>query len=93
MAEIADHNPDHAQRILDKIADWEAKIDWGRVPQEHLVYLIYPPPADNFYRERVGTSGYRVIDEISGDVMIVVAVLPKCDDTYDLTALDRRSSE
>jgi mRNA interferase RelE/StbE len=32
IAQIADHNPDHAQRVLDKIADWEAKINWGRVP-------------------------------------------------------------
>lgn len=27
LAGIADHNPDHAQRILDKIADWEDKIN------------------------------------------------------------------
>lgn len=93
IAQIADHNPDHAQRVLDKIADWEEKIDWGRVPQQHLVYLTDSPPAYNFYRERVGNSGYRVIYEISADAMTVVAVLPKSDDTYDLSALARRSSE
>lgn len=93
LARISDHNPDHAQRVLDKIADWEDKIDWGRVPQEHLTYLTDSPPEYNFYRERVGNSGYRVIYEISGDVMTVVAVLPKSDDTYDLAALTRRSPE
>jgi hypothetical protein len=41
----------------------------------------------------VGNSGYRVIYEISADVMTVVAVLPKSDDTYDLSALAGRSSE
>lgn len=52
-----------------------------------------PPPEYNFYRERVGNSGYRVVYEISDDVMTVVAVLPKSDDTYDLAELSRRSSE
>ena len=37
----------------------------------------------NFYRDYVEKSGYRVIYEISGDTMTVVAVLPKDDDTYD----------
>ena len=45
------------------------------------------------HAERVGNSGYRVIYEISEDVMTVVAVLPKSDDTYDLSALARRASE
>jgi mRNA interferase RelE/StbE len=90
---IEEHNTAHAQRIFDKVADWEDKIDWGRVPQEHLTYLTDSPPEYNFYRERVGNSGYRIIYEISGDVMTVVAVLPKSDDTYDLTALSQRSAE
>ena len=90
---IHDHNPEHAERILDKIADWEEKIEWGRVPQEHLTYLTDSPPAYNFYRERVGNSGYRVVYEISGNEITVVAVLPKSDDTYDLTDLSRRTSE
>jgi mRNA interferase RelE/StbE len=92
LEHIAEHNPAHAQRILGKIADWEENIEWGRVPQEHLIYLTDSPPEYNFYRERVGNSGYRIIYEISGDVMTVVAVLPKSDDTYDLAALSRRSS-
>lgn len=62
----------------------------GRLPQEHLTYLTGSPQPYNFYRERVGNSGYRVIYEISTDVMVVVAVLPKGDDTYDLQALTRR---
>ena len=90
---IDEHNPDHAERVLEKIADWEEKIDWGRVPQKHLTYLTDSPAEYNFYRERVGNSGYRVIYEISEDVMTVVAVLPKSDDTYDLSALARRASE
>lgn len=86
---IKQHNPDHATRILQKINDWRDKIDWGRVPQDHLSYLT-GSGAFNFYRERVGNSGYRVIYEISNDVMTVVAVLPKGDDTYDLGELRRR---
>lgn len=89
---IHDHNPDHAERILAKIADWEDKIEWGRVPQQHLTYLTDSPSEYNFYRERIGNSGYRVIYEISSDEMTVVAVLPKSDDTYDLTELSRRTS-
>lgn len=93
LERIAEHNADHAQRILDRIDDWEDKIGWGRVPQEHLTYLTDSPPGYNFYRERVGNSGYRVVYEISGDSMTVVAVLPKSDDTYDLGELSRRASE
>jgi len=93
LERIDDHNPDHAERILRKIADWEEKISWDRTPQEHLAYLTDSPPEYNFYRERVGNSGYRVIYEISGDTMTVVAVLPKSDDTYDLAQLSQRSSD
>lgn len=93
LEKIAEHNPNHAERILEKVADWEEKIDWGRTPQKHLTYLTDSPPEYNFYRERIGNSGYRVVYEISGDTMTVVAVLPESDDTYDLTALTRRSSE
>jgi mRNA interferase RelE/StbE len=89
LEQIQQHNPDHAKRILQKIKDWESKIGWGRVPQEHLTYLT---GADgyNFYRERVGNSGYRVVYEISDDVMTAVAALPKGDDTYDLRELRER---
>lgn len=89
LQSIQRHNPDHADRILRKINDWREKIAWGRVPQDHLTYLS--GSADyNFYRERVGNSGYRIIYEISGDVMTAVAVLPKSDSTYDLQGFRRR---
>jgi mRNA interferase RelE/StbE len=93
LQRISAHNPDHAKRILSKIHDWEDKISWGRVPQEHLTYLTDSPPEYNFYRERVGNSGYHVVSEISRNTMTVVAVLPKSDDTYDLAELSRRVSE
>jgi mRNA interferase RelE/StbE len=93
IADIAAHNPDHADRIVEKIADWQDKIEWGRVPQTHQTYLSDSPMEFNFYRERVGNSGYRVIYEISEDEMTVVAVLPKSEQTYDLEALGRRASE
>ena len=89
LADIQQHNPDHAARILQKIDDWQDKIQWERVPQNHLTYLT-GSGAYNFYRERVGNSGYRVIYEISNDVMTVVAILPKGDNTYDLGELQRR---
>jgi len=89
LNDIQQHNPDHARRILKKVNDWQDKIQWGRIPQDHLTYLT-GSGAYNFYRERVGNSGYRVIYEISNDVMTVVAVLPKGNDTYDLGELQRR---
>lgn len=93
LERITAHNPDHAERILSKITDWEEHISWGRVPQERLTYLTDSPPEYNFYRERVGNSGYRIIYEISEDTMTVVAVLPKSDETYDLADLSRRINE
>lgn len=90
---IADHNSDHAERVLSKIRDWEDKIEWGRVPQEHLTYLTDSPQAYNVYRERVGNSGYRVVYDISGDETTVVAVLPESEGTYDLKSLSRRLTE
>ena len=85
LAAIQQHNPDHAERILRKINEWTEKIQWGRVPQKHLVYLTGSDHYQ-FYRERVGNTGYRVIYEISGGEMTVVAIVPKSDRTYDLTA-------
>lgn len=38
-------------------------------------------------------EGVRVIYEISDDIMTVVAVLPKGDDTYNLAELKRRITE
>ena len=90
LRSIQDHNPDHAESILRKINDWREKIGWGRVPQEHLTYLTGSPDPYSFYRERVGNAGYRVIYEISNDAMVVVAVLPKDDGTYDLDEFVRR---
>lgn len=89
LAQIKQHNPDHAKRILEKIKDWVAKIQWGRVPQEHLRYLRGSGDY-NFYRERVGNSGYRVVYEISGERMTAVAVFPKDDDAYDLDEYRQR---
>jgi len=90
LASIQAHNPDHAERILQKITDWEDKIQWGRVPQEHLTYLAGSSEY-NFYRERVGNSGYRVVYEISDGVMTAVAVFPKDDNAYDVDEFARRT--
>ncbi|WP_218927117.1 type II toxin-antitoxin system RelE family toxin [Halosimplex pelagicum] len=92
IEQIKDHNPDHAERCFDTIDDWERKIGWGRVPQNHLTYLT-GSKSHNFYREWVGQSGYRIIYDISGDVMTVVAVRPKGDDTYDLDEFRRRMDQ
>jgi mRNA interferase RelE/StbE len=89
LNQIKQHNPDHAKRCFEKIDDWERMVGWGRVPQTHLEYLT-SGGARNYYRDWVGRSGYRIIYEISNDIMTVVAVLPKDDDTYDLNELDRR---
>jgi len=89
LAQIQAHNPDHAQRCFDRIDDWERKIQWGRVPQDHLKFLT-TGGSRNFYREWVGRSDYRIIYEISNDVMTVVAVLPKGEDTYDIDEFRRR---
>lgn len=89
LASIQAHNPDHAARILRKINDWKDKIEWGRVPQEHLTYLTGSGKY-NYYRERVGKSGYRVVYEISEDCMTAVAVFPKDDTAYDVTEFRER---
>ena len=89
LESIEAHNPDHAGRCFDKIEDWKRQIQWGRIPQERLTYLR-GSGAYNFYRERVGNAGYRIIYEISDDTMTVVAVLPKGDRTYDLEEFVRR---
>ena len=89
LATIQQHNPDHAERILEKISDWTENIQWGRLPQRHLEYLT-GSNRYNFYRERVGNAGYRVIYEISGDTMTVVGIVPKGEDTYDLSEFRRR---
>lgn len=89
LASIKQHNPDHAERILRKVGDWEEKIKWGRVPQDHLTYVT-GSGSRNFYREYVGKSGYRIIYEISNDTMTVLAALPKGDNTYDLDEFHRR---
>ena len=92
LVSIQQHNPDHAERILRKINDWTEKIQWGRVPQQHLEYLTGSDEY-NFYRERVGNAGYRVIYEISDDEMTVVGVVPKGDHTYDLAEFRRRMEQ
>lgn len=89
LESIREHNPDHAERCFDKIDDWERQIQWGRVPQERLTYLRGSGQY-NFYRERVGNAGYRIVYEISVDVMTVVAVLPKGERTYDMDEFARR---
>ena len=84
--------PDAAQRCLDRIQDWERKIQWGRIPRDHLTYLT-GSGEHNFYRERVGNSAYRVVYEISGDTMTTVAVFPKDDHAYDLTDYNQRMED
>lgn len=86
---IRQHNPDHAERIVERIEDWRDNIQWGRVPQEHLRYLS-GSDTHNYYRERVGNSGYRIVYEISDDRMTAVAVFPKDDNAYDIDEYDRR---
>lgn len=93
LATIGRHNRDHAERILKKILQWKDHIQWGWVPQEHLTYLSGSGSAYNFYRERVGNAGYRVIYEISEDEMTVVAILPKGDQTYDLDEFQQRMQQ
>lgn len=89
IADIKQGDPDGGSRILNAIKDWERQIGWGRVPQDHLTYLT-GSKSYNFYRQRVGKSDYRVVYEISGDLMTAVAVFPKDDNAYDLDEYRRR---
>lgn len=85
---IADSDPEAGERIRSKIAELrEQTIKWGRVPQEQLTYITDSPPEYNFYRQKIGTSGFRVIYEIDASEMLVVAVLPRTDRTYQLDQL------
>lgn len=92
LADIQAANADAAERCLTRIKDWERKIQWDRVPQNHLTYLT-GSGEHNFYRERVGNSAYRVVYEISGDLMTAVAVFPKDDNAYDLDEYRRRMDQ
>ncbi|MFC5135208.1 MULTISPECIES: type II toxin-antitoxin system RelE family toxin [Haloferacaceae] len=83
IEEIQQDDSEGATRILKKINEWKDQIQWGRVPQRHLTYLS-GSKSYNFYRQRVGNSKYRVVYEISDDLMTAVAVFPKDDNAYDL---------
>lgn len=89
IGDIKQKNPGDAERIFKKITEWEDKIGWGRAPQSHLTYLT-GSGSYNFYREYVGKSGYRIIYEISNDVMTVVAVREKDVDTYNINKFSSR---
>jgi len=92
IADIQASNADAAQRCLDRIQDWERKIKWGRIPQDHLTYLTGSGEY-NFYRERVGNSAYRVVYEIAGNTMTAVAVFPKDDHAYDVDDYNQRMTD
>lgn len=88
---IADSDPEAGQRIRSKIEELQQQtIQWGRVPQEHLTFLTDSPPGYKFYRQKIGTSGFRVIYHIDADEMVVVAVLPRTDRTYQIDQLTDR---
>ena len=89
LADIKQGDSDGAQRCFDAIKDWERQIKWGRVPQDHLTYLT-GSGSYNFYRQWVGRSKYRIVYEISNDLMTAVAVFPKDDNAYDLDEFRRR---
>ena len=90
LDDIRKQNPGDEKRILKKIDEWRNFIQWGRSPRKKLTYLTGSPKQYNFYRQWVGRDKYRVIYEISGTTMTVVAVLPKDDHTYDETDFERR---
>lgn len=89
LYDIQQRDPDAAKRILSAINDWERQIQWDRVPQDHLTYLT-GSKAKNFYRQQIGNSAYRVVYEISNDLMTAVAVFPKDNNAYDLPEYRRR---
>lgn len=94
LLDIADSDPDAGRRIRSKIEELrEQTTQWGRVPQEHLTYLQDAPPEHNLYRQKVGSSEFRVIYEISRSEMLVVAVLPRTDRTYQLDQFAERVEE
>jgi len=94
LFEIAESDPEAGTRIRNKIEELrEQTIQWGRVPQKELTYLTDTPPEHNFYRQKIGTSGFRVIYEIDAAEMLVVAVLPRTDRTYQLDQLTDRVDE
>lgn len=92
LLDIADNDSEAGERIRNKIEELrEQTITWGRVPQEHLTYLTDAPPEHNFYRQKIGTSGHRVIYRIDANEMLVVAVLPRTDRTYQMEQLVARA--
>ena len=90
IEDINSLGPDEGSRVFNKIDDWGEKIKWGRSPRRKLTYLDGSPPEYNFYRQWVGRNKFRVIYEISGDRMLVVAVIRKDDHAYDMRDYVRR---
>lgn len=91
LFDIAESDPEAGERIRTKIEELrDQTIQWGRVPQEQLEYLSDTPPEYNFYRQKIGTSGFRVIYQIDANEMLVVAILPRTDRTYQLDQLTGR---
>lgn len=91
LFDIAEGAPEAGSRIRDKIEELrDQTIKWGRVPQKELTYLTDAPPGYNLYRQKIGNSGFRVIYQIDADEMVVVAVLPRTDRTYQLDQLTDR---
>jgi mRNA interferase RelE/StbE len=91
---IAESDRETGDRIKSKIDQWNQWLEFGRVPQEHLTYLTDSPGEYNFYRQKVGNSGHRIIYEISDGVMTIVAIVPRTDRTYQMEQyVDRMDSE
>jgi mRNA interferase RelE/StbE len=91
LFDIADGDAQAGQRIREKIEELQRQtIQWGRVPQDHLQYLTDSPSEYNFYRQKIGNSGFRVVYHIDSGEMIVVAVLPRTDRTYQLDTFVNR---
>ncbi|AQL42294.1 hypothetical protein BV210_06005 [Halorientalis sp. IM1011] len=91
---IAESDREAGDRIRDKIEQWEQWLEFGRVPQKHLTYLTDSPGGYNFYRQKVGNSGHRIIYEISDGIMTIVAIVPRTDRTYQIEKyVDRMDRE
>lgn len=96
--DLDDLQPHEAERIERKIEDTRTACVLGsRDPRFHHDYTKLETSLDrySFYRKWVGNDKFRLVFKISGERMVLVAVLEKDDQTYSVseyaTRMDRWS--
>lgn len=96
MADLESLQPHEVTRIKRKIDDVRTACVLGpRDPRFHHDYtkLEGAPDRYTFYRKWVGNDKYRLVFEVSGERMVLVAVIEKDDRAYSVGDYAARMDE